>query len=280
MRLANLWTAVTALLAAGVFSSALAQTQPAPAAGSGPPPAPMLESVPDTSGAYILGRDDVVEVSLLGRSDFGGRARVQVDGTIQLPLVGKIAAAEKSTSALADAVRKALQAGGYYADPVVNVEVASYASRYIIVLGAVGTPGLMPMNKPYRLSEVLAKVGGVREGAADYIIVRPENGPEKRYPIQELATGDSSKDPYVQAGDKIYSPSADIFYVTGQVKSPGAISLLPGMTIRMAIVRAGGLTDSGSDKKVEVNRGGKKLKLTPDDKVEAGDVVVIAERLF
>jgi len=263
-----------------------ASAQPAsPAAGPASAGAQAANAAPigadaTTSGAYVLGRDDVVEVSLLGRSDFGGRARVQADGTIQLPLIGKITAAEHTTSELADTVRKALQTGGYYADPVVNVEVVSFTSRYITVLGAFGAPGLVPMNKPYRLSEILAKVGGIREGGADYITVRSASGAEKRYSIKDISTGDLSQDPYAQPGDKIFAPMAEVYYLYGQVKSPGVFPVIPDMTLRMAIARAGGVTEQGSDKSAEVTRGGKTIKEDNTAKVLPGDVIFIKERLF
>ncbi|MCW5758155.1 MAG: polysaccharide biosynthesis/export family protein [Phenylobacterium sp.] len=139
-----------------VATAAVAQTEATQ-------PAPGASGVGETgSSAYILGRDDVVQVGLLGRNDFGGRARVQADGTIQLNFIGKIPAAERTTSELADDIRAALTKGGYFADPVVTIEVVGYASRYVTVLGAVGQPGLVPINRPYRMSEIIARVGGVR----------------------------------------------------------------------------------------------------------------------
>ena len=217
---------------------------------------------------------------MLGRTDFGGRARVQADGDIQLPLIGKVVAAEQSTAELSNQVAIALKKGGYFADPIVSVEVVSYASRYVTVLGAVGQPGLVPMNRPYRISEILARVGGVRENAADYLVVRSEKGGEKRLLIRELATGDLTQDPYVSPGDKIYSPLADLFYIYGQVNTPGGYPLTNGMTVRMAIAKGGGLKESGSDKGIQVNRGGKKMKLEAGDKLQPGDVLMIRERLF
>ena len=278
MRLANLCIAIVAVLTASFVTPALAQSQPG---ASAPPAAAAMQSAGEsTSSAYVLGRDDVVEVSLLGRNDFGGRARVQADGMIQLALIGKVVAAEHTTTELSDTIRKQLQAGGYFADPIVNIEVASYASRYVIVLGAVGSPGLVPINRPYRLSEILARVGGVRADAADYLIVRPEKGDEKHLSIRELATGDSTKDPYVAAGDKIYAPAADVYYIYGQIKGPGAYPLAADMTARMAIAKGGGLTESGSDKKIEATRAGKKMKLDVGAKLMPGDVLFVGERMF
>jgi polysaccharide export outer membrane protein len=280
MNLARTILAIAMTIAVCAFGTAFAQVPPATAPAPIPAPAGPLVVGETTSGAYVLGRDDVVAVGLLGRNDFGGRVRVQADGTIQLPLVGKIVAADHTAAELADTIRKSLQTGGYYADPIVDVEVVSYASRYVVVLGNVGSPGLVPINRPYRMSEILARVGGVRDGSADYIVVRSADGTEKHYVVRELATGDTSKDPYVTPGDKIYAPPADIYYIYGQVHGPGMFPLTSEMTVRMAIAKAGGLTESGSDKKVQVTRGGKQISLDTAAKIQAGDVLFIGERLF
>lgn len=263
-------------LAAG---AALAQTPSTSEPPTAPAPATPL-GVDGASSAYVLGRDDVLEVGLLGRKDFGGRARVQADGTIQLPLVGKVVAADRTTAELSEEVGKALVSGGYFADPVVTIEIVGFASRYVTVLGSIGSPGLIPINRPYRLSEILARVGGARDTAADYMIVTGADGKESRYPIRDLASGDLARDPFVKAGDKIFVPPVETFYIYGQVNSPGGFPLASDTTIRIAIAKAGGLTESGSDKKVDITRGGKKVKVKLDDKVQPGDVLHVGERMF
>lgn len=253
--------------------------QPAPAIAPAPDIKPAVSTDVGSATEYILGPEDVIDVEVVGQPD-KARARVYSDGTIQLNLVGKLTASGKTPKELGIEIGQALKRGGFYADPAVNVEVSSYASRYVTVLGAVGTPSLVPINRAYRLSEILARVGGVQDGAADYLVVRPEVGQEARYLISELATGDSSKDPFVRPGDKIFAPAAEVFYISGQVTSPGPYPMRSDLTVRQAIARGGGVTASGSDKKVSVNRDGKKVKLNPDAKVEPGDVLVVGERLF
>ena len=228
---------------------------------------------------YILGAEDTIEVGIVGSAD-KIRARIYTDGTFQMNLIGKVTAAGRTPRQLATEIADALKKGGYYANPIVDVEVTGYASRYVTVLGAFNQPGLVPINRAYHLSEILARVGGVREGAADYLIVRPENGPEKRYIVERLAAGDPSEDPLVAAGDKIFAPPAEVFYVLGQVKSPGTYPIKADQTIAQAIARAGGVTESGSDKKVKVQRGGKTTKMDNSEKVLPGDVLTITERLF
>jgi polysaccharide export outer membrane protein len=260
---------------------------PAAAAAQVAPPAvtpPPVQAAAGTTAAttvteYVLGPEDVVEIEVVGTSD-KARARVYTDGTIQTALGGRVAASGKTPRELAAELGRVLKASGIYSEPVLNVEVVSYASRYVTVLGAVSTPGLVPINRPYRLSEILARVGGVRGEAAGHLIVRSENGQEKRYAVDSLASGDASQDPFVTAGDKIFSPEAEIFYVSGQVTSPGSFALRPGMTVAQAIAKAGGVTESGNAKSVSAIRGGKKAKLKQDALVEPGDVLTIGERLF
>jgi polysaccharide biosynthesis/export protein len=251
-----------------------------------PPGQPADQTSADSSGgvtdaSYVLGPQDVIEVAVLGRNDFTTRARVGEDGMIQLPFLGTMQAAKKTTTQLSADISQALEKGGYFSNPILRVEIVAYASRYVTVLGAVTTPGLVPVDRAYHLSEILARVGGARDDAADYLIVRPENGPEHHYSIRGLVTGDASQDPTVSPGDRILIPKAELFYISGQVKSPGAYGLESGMTLRQAIARGGGLTDIGNDHGVKVTGAdGKVRRLQLDDPIEAKDVIVVGERLF
>ena len=244
--------------------------------------APATDPTPATATAsYVLGPDDVVEVSVLGRTDFTNRGRIAADGTLQLPYLGVVAAARKTAREFADGVARSLEAGGYFARPIVKVDIVSYASRYIVVLGDVHAPGLVPIDRAYRLSEIIARVGGVTDGGADYVVLRSETTGEHRFRIADLATGDRTQDPYVSAGDKVYVPHAEQFFISGQVKGPGAFPLTAGMTLRMAIGRAGGLTDAGSEGHIKVTRQGKVVpRMKLDDPLVAGDVIVVGEGLF
>jgi polysaccharide export outer membrane protein len=233
------------------------------------------------SQPYVLGPSDVIEVSVLGRPDFTTKGRIGEDGTIRVPFIGAVAAANKTTDQFSDDLAKALEAGGYFAHPIVKVEVASYASRYVTVLGAVVHPDLVTVDRAYRLSEILARVGGIKDGGADYVVYRPKDGGERRITVEAMATGGEKDDPFVSPGDKVYAPEAELFYISGQVRSPGVFPLKADLTYRMAISRAGGLTDSGSDKAVTLTRGGKKTKhIDLDAKVMPGDTIVVGERLF
>jgi polysaccharide export outer membrane protein len=257
----------------------LAQT--APANVSATPPANAAGAEQQAAEGYILGPDDVVEVEVLGRTDFRVRAKVGADGKIQVPFLGDVEAANRTPKELGEQIAKALEAGGYFSHPVMRVEVVAFASRYVTVLGSVGAPGLVPINRPYRLSEIMARVGGIRGDGADHVILRSEGGQEREISMEAMATGGASEDPMVQAGDKIYVPQAEMFYISGQVRSPGTYPLGSDMTFRMAIARGGGLTEMGTDRRVKVTRGGQEIKKVDlDAKIQPGDIIVVGERLF
>lgn len=293
MRVMRVWAASLALLTiAG--GTAAAQTPPAgtaapaapatpragtPAAGAGTTTAAAATTPADEG--YVLGAGDVIEVGVIGRPDYTSRVRIQTDGTVQLPLIEKVKASDHTTLSLADDIRGKLASGGYFAKPAVTVEIVSYVTRYITVLGEVAQPGLVPIDRPYRVSEIVARVGGVKDNGSDTLMLRHEDGTEQELSLQSLAVGDAKVDPMVQPGDKLYVPVAKTYYIYGQVPAPGNYKLERAMTLRMAIARGGGLTPSGSEKRTKVYRNGALVAgVGLNDQLQAGDVVVVGERFF
>ena len=230
---------------------------------------------------YVLGPADVIEVSVLGKTDYTTKGRIADDGTFKVPYLGAVMAANRTPGQFSNELARALETGGYFSHPIVQVQVTTYASRYVTVLGEVARPDLVTIDRDYRVSEILARVGGAKDTAAPYVVFRPKNGPERKITMAAMGAGDVNDDPYVLPGDKIFVPEAEMFYVSGQVRNPGAFPLKSEMTFRMALSRAGGLTDSGTDKSLKVTRGGKKLgHVDLDSKVEPGDTIIVPERLF
>jgi polysaccharide export outer membrane protein len=286
-------TILTACLVMATPLTTMAQAAPpaskpgaaaAEPAAAPPPVTPSPMPATSVDKDYILGNGDVIEVALVGRADFSGRTRIGNDGAVLLPYLGPFPASGRTPAQLADEISKALEKGGFFAHPVVRVDIVGVGSRTVTVLGAVSAPGLVPLDRTYHLSEIVARVGGRAGPGADNIILTHTDGSSKTYKLAELATGGGDKDPVVANGDKIYIPAAEnqVFYVTGQVKSPGSYPVVEGMTVRIALARAGGLTDDGSEKKVTVKRKGVDLKGVKLDvtTLEPGDIVNVGERLF
>ncbi|MET0308812.1 MAG: polysaccharide biosynthesis/export family protein [Sphingomonas sp.] len=229
---------------------------------------------------YRIGADDVVEVDVLGQADFKTRARVRSDGTITLPYLGAVPVAGETSISLADKLGAQLRAGGYYAKPIVSVEVLSFVSNYVVVLGEVGSAGLQPVDREYRLSEIIARAGGIKATAAEDVTLTHADGQTVKLSYEKLASGGPSDDPVVRAGDKIFVAAAEQFYIYGQVNQPGVYPIRSDMTLRRALGRGGGLTASGSAKKVKIYRNGEERKMKLDELLAPGDVIVVGERAF
>jgi polysaccharide export outer membrane protein len=273
--------AILAFIAPLSVDAAMAQNT-APLASNAPlTTAGTPTTQPGQRESYMLGRGDVVEVSVLGRSDYVARVQIQDDGTILLPYINAVPAANRSVLALREQIRGALKAGGFFADPAVNVSVVSYGSRYVTVLGQVTTPGVVPIDRAYRVSEIIARAGGVPNAAIDVITLTRSTGESSDLSLREIATGGADKDPLVSDGDKIFVAAPKTFYIYGQVNAPGNYPVDQTMTIRMALARGGGLTALGSEKRVKLIRGERELpKPRLTDAILPGDVVVVGERFF
>lgn len=274
-------TTLAALALAGLAQIAPATAQTAAAQAAASQPVPAAANAATLQGGYIVGINDSLDISMVGSEEFRGRVQVQQDGTIQLPYVGSLKAQDKTLLQLGKEIAAALTKGGYYVDPAIQVAVAQISSRYVTVLGEVASPGLIPVDRAYRASEMIARVGGIKPGGAETFYLRREGGAEIPLTLEEIARGGDAADPVVNPGDKIFVPEAPTFYIYGQVNAPGTYPIQNKMSLRMALARGGGLTSLGSDKRVTVVRNGEELKkFSLNDPIQKDDVIVVGERFF
>lgn len=256
--------------------AAMAGALLAPTASIGqttPPAAPV-------PAGYVLGPGDTVDIAVLDNGDYKARATVEQDGTAVLPLIGRVPVAGQTVMQLRDTVRTRLVSGGYFVKPEVSITLVTATSRYATVLGEVGSPGLLPLDRDYHLSELLARVGGVKGAGVDSVVVTSPDGATKTYSMRLIATSGGNADPMINPGDKVFVAPAQIFYIYGQVSAPGTYPVDAGMSVRQALARGGGLTPVGSSKKIKITRGDRELKVGLDEKIQPGDTIVVGERFF
>ncbi|MBV8972477.1 MAG: SLBB domain-containing protein [Sphingomonadaceae bacterium] len=231
---------------------------------------------------YVLGADDTITVQVYGQADAGVTTRIKSDGTIVMPLIGTIKAEGQTQLELAETIKQKLIKGGFFKDPLVNVEVGSYVSKTVNVAGKVATPGVFPLDKQYTVLEILLKSGWIREQGAGYVFLRRAKGGEEiKLDAEQLVRGDPDKNLVLKPGDTLFVPDAETFYISGQVGHPGTFPILRDMSVRQALALAGGVTAAGSERKVALIRGGgKEVPAKLDDRVQKGDVYIVKERLF
>lgn len=232
--------------------------------------------------AYVLGPGDGLAVQVFGQDEFNLQTKVKADGTIVMPLIGKVQASGRTILTLADDITRQLEQGKFLQDPIVNVEITQYNSKYARVVGKVGTPMMLPLDRPYHVLDVLLRAGWVRENGSRYVLLHREGQEEPiRLDTDLLARAGPGSDVMVQPGDTLFVEAAEVVYLTGQVARPGAYQLEPGMTIAKLIAIAGGVGPTGSSKTFGVRRDeGKEQKVDDQFVLQKDDVVDVKERFF
>lgn len=236
----------------------------------------------------MLGAGDVIEFSMFGQPDMKTSAYVSERGIISLPLIGDVDIGGQTPRTAAERIEQAYRDGAYFNNPNVNITVTNYRSRQISVLGAVNQPGRYPLESRTSVLDALALANGAQSTGARVItlIRKTASGTDQqRVDLDALVgAGSNGSAPILGAGDIVYVPEAERFYIYGEVQRPDAYALRTGMTVMQAISVGGGLTDRGSNSRVEIQRetsnGTKRLKPDLTDHVRADDVIYVKERFF
>ena len=237
-----------------------------------------------------LGPGDLVAVQVFGRPEMSISAYVADNGAITLPLVGAVSVAGLSPSEAAQRVADALKKGDFMVNPQVNMTLNQFRSQQVSVLGEVHTPGRYALESKTNIFDLLAQAGGLSPDAADtgYLLRRDRNGDVVRLPIDlKNLSGNQQvdSDNRLHGGDSLYVPKASQFYIYGEVRAPNRYRLEPGMTVVEALTVGGGITDRGSERRIEIRRRTgdgkyKTLDARPGDRIEADDVIRVKERIF
>ena len=96
--------------------------------------------------------------------------------------------------------------------------------------------------------------------------------------LRDLQAGALSANVTIRDGDTIFVPRAERFYVTGQVRSPGAYAFELNLTVLQAISLAGGPTDRGSNRRLRIIRQQKEFDAKLTDIVQPGDTIIVRQR--
>jgi polysaccharide export outer membrane protein len=280
------------LIAASLVQSAAAQSVPGqPAAPTAAPTAvPGAAQNAASQRLVRLGPGDSVSIEVYGQPDMTSTVYVGDDGSISVPLVGKVQVAGLSPIEAAQKMEKALRDGGYFVDPHVNINVVQSRSQRVSVLGEVGTPGRYPIDPNTTVFDLLAQAGGITQFGADqgYVTRRDAQGNAVRYPVdlRQLPGKTGRTQSFtLQGGDELFVPHYDQFYIYGEVTTPNMYQLQPGMTVIQAIARAGGITPRGSEHRVQIKRTKSDgtftiVRAKPNDLVQPNDVVYVKESIF
>ena len=158
------------------------------------------------AGETVFRNGDVFEMRLSGPPDeFTKEFNLVLtvdEGSVNLPLLGRVTAAGMSSTALASSIERRLKEARYFTIATVNITSnQSLNQRTMIVGGSVRAPGKQPWIPDLTLTGAISSAGGPTEFAKDTMkIVR---GGRATIYSRKLIKKNPAMDPKVEPGDII-----------------------------------------------------------------------------
>ena len=247
------------------------QTPATPAAQpSQNPPAQQLP--PDTIRPnYVLGPNDQILIRAPEAEEIDQKPfRIDADGNINLPLVGRVHAAGMTLQELeADLVRRLRE---YIREPQVFVTPIQFRSSPIYFVGQFARPGIYPLQGQRTLTEMLSTVGGLLPSASRHITItrHAEYGPiplpnavvdqEKKISTVEISLGtlreniNPAENLLLQPYDVVSVGRSELVYMSGEIGKVGGIELgeRDSISILQALSQSGGMSRDAKGDKVRI----------------------------
>lgn len=253
------------------------------------------------TGDYRIGAKDLLEIKVLEIPDLNVDRRVTENGTIDLPLLGQLSVAGKTTTETRAQLETLLRSK-YVNRANVSVVVKEFASKPVSVVGAVSKPGSLNISGRWTLLQAISAAGGLDQtaGRKIYVLRRSDNGLSDMLEIRRedlLQSASSGWNIPIFPGDVVNVPARSTVKVfcLGEVKNAGALEFDSDDRISLlsVIAKAGGLTDrasksilikrkgpDGRDIETRVNYKAVIAGKEPDPVLKADDVVVVQESFF
>lgn len=202
---------------------------------------------------YILGPEDVLEITVWNNPDLKQQVTVRPDGIISVLLVGDLKVSGLQPQDVAQRITDSLKT--VINNPKVNVAVIAFRPMNVSVLGAVTKPGVYKVNQSTRLLEVLAIAGLEDEHASLEDVSLTRNDTVLKVNVASLLTEGGFQNYTLQPGDVIFVPEVTRqVYILGEVVKPGAYEIKLKTTPADVLAMAGGPTKRADLEKVKIIR--------------------------
>ncbi len=221
---------------------------PAPAAETivsppAAPPSPAAQSDGRSSaGNFLLGPEDVLEITVWGYPDLTRVVTVRPDGQVAVPLAGAVPAAGRSVERLNQDLTRAF--AKYIINPQVTVIVKEFRKIRISVLGQVNKPGTYALPPGTHILDAISAASGVTDNAAlpQAQLARSSGSTQPLNLDGLLVQQDMRENLVLESGDTLIIPedTKNKFYVLGDVNRPGIYPLKGDVTVLQALAIAGG----------------------------------------
>ena len=184
-----------------------------------------------------LAPNDVITVHLYGAQDYAPVAKVSLDGSIQLPLIGTMRVEGLTIHEAERLIAERLVAAGMYRNPQILIQLTESPNQIATVTGEVH--GVVPVIGQRRLFDALAAAGGLPP-TASHVITIHRVGISQPIVI-DLGTDPSQSDKAnvpIFPRDTIVVARTGVIYVLGAFKTQGAIPLQQNSPLTLMQVAA------------------------------------------
>jgi polysaccharide export outer membrane protein len=252
---------------------------------------------------YKVGPKDLLEITVFELPELNQTVRVSEDGSISLPLLGRVEIEGLTKEALERKLADLLEEK-YLKKARVIIFIKEYQSKRVSVIGAVGKPGMYELIGRVFLLEMISQAGGLtdRAGSELYVLREEENATQAKLTIDLndlIINNNQELNIPLMPKDVINIPIDQIInvFVFGAVRNPGAlqVKMSKRFTLLQAIAQAGGTAEGASKSGIVIkrrdNKTGKETKINvnlkdiirgkkPDIELQEGDVVYVPESIF
>ncbi len=161
---------------------------------------------------YTLGRDDVLDISIMRHPEVSGQYIINAEGNIQYEFVGDIRVSGLTKDEVRDAIAEKLS--NFIVSPDVTVKIVGYNSKVVYVIGEVGRPG-----KIFMRGDTITVREALLEAGLPLLTASPKKGrlitpsmtgkPEQKKVNVEalLYKGDLRENLVMKPGDTLYIPA-------------------------------------------------------------------------
>ncbi len=169
-----------------------------------PPPDPSVREL------YRVGASDRLTIQVLPDPAIERVVVVRPDGQFSMDLIGDVRAEGRRPEEIAAEIEERM--AEYRQSPSVLVSLDAPTSNAVAVLGEVNQPVLFPLERETRVSEAVARAGGMTElAAASRVRVIRKSGEETLLfltDLDDVQAGRLESDLHLRRGDLIYVPPA------------------------------------------------------------------------
>lgn len=204
----------------------------------------------DTLSVIVFEHPELTLPAGESRSAAESGFRVQADGSINYPFIGRVQARGRAPEAVRGEI--ATRLAEFVPNPQIEVRVADFVSQSIVVSGEVNQPNRQVLTtSPLTLIEAINAAGGLKDSAEAGTVILQRNTKTYRIDLAGFLTGKVNRNnPILRDGDVVTVERKAVreAFLLGQVDKPQAIDLSEDpVSVTQAIARSGGLDEIRAD---------------------------------